>query len=907
VTSEEHSRRKSPRASRATDPESKRLKDLASGRGDWSLWGPYLSERQWGTVREDYSAGGACWDYFPHDHARSRAYRWGEDGLLGWTDRECRLCFAPALWNGKDPILKERLFGLANAEGNHGEDVKECYFHLDGTPTHSYMRALYRYPQAEFPYARLAAENRARGLDQPEFELEDTGVFAEGRYFDATVEYAKAAPDDVLIRLTLANRGPEAAPLWVLPTLWFRNTWSWGDLQDEDIPQKPRISLAAAPSLQALAEHETLGRWRLFLSHDPDGRLPKALFTDNDTNFKRLFGTQNGSARVKDAFHDAVIAGAKDAASPEGPGTKFAGLYRLSLAPGQTQVLRLRLCAETSAPAAPFSDEFDKIFAERQAEADAFYARRVPKELSDEEKTVARRAYAGLCWSKQFYFYVIKNWLEGDPAQPAPPAARQKGRNADWTHVFARDVLSMPDKWEYPWFASWDLAFHCVALAEVDPDLAKSQLIRLMREWYMHPNGQMPAYEFAFSDANPPVHAWACWRVYRATSQNGRGDRLFLSRVFQKLLLNFTWWVNRKDVRGRNIFSGGFLGLDNISPFDRSQPLPGGGYFEEADGTAWMAFYCATMLAMALELAKDNPAYGDMASKFFEHFIAIADAMNTLSGHGLWDETDGFYYSHIHAQGREMPVKLRSIVGLIPLFAAHVLEPEEIEGRPGFAKRLNWFLEHRQDLCGQISFLHGCETPRNLRLLAVPSRERLARVLARVFDEREFLSPYGVRSLSKVYQDRPFSGDFSGQTRTVRYAPGESDSRLFGGNSNWRGPVWFPLNYLLVSSLRRYHYFYGDSFTVEFPTGSGRKVTLGQAAEELSRRLTKLFVPDETGARPFYGKDSPLAADPGWKDHVLFHEYFHGDTGKGLGASHQTGWTALAAALLKDLAETKAA
>ncbi|HVA67172.1 MAG TPA: glucosidase [Elusimicrobiota bacterium] len=892
---------------RAADPESKRLKDLAAGRGDWSLWGPYLSERQWGTVREDYSTNGTCWDYFPHDHARSRAYRWGEDGLLGWTDRECRLCFAPALWNGKDPILKERLFGLANAEGNHGEDVKECYFYLDGAPTHSYMKALYRYPQAEFPYARLAAENRARGLDQSEFELEDAGVFADGRYFDATVEYAKAAPDDVLIRLTLANRGPEAAPLWVLPTLWFRNTWSWGDIEDEDIPQKPRISLAAAPSLQALAEHETLGRWRLFLSHDPDGRLPKALFTENDTNFKRLFGAQNGSTRVKDAFHDAVIAGDKDAASPEGPGTKFAGLYRLNLAPGQTQALRLRLCAEGSAPAAPFSEEFDRIFAKRHAEADAFYARRIPKELSDEEKTVSRRAYAGLCWSKQFYFYAVKNWLEGDPAQPAPPTTRLKGRNADWTHVFARDVLSMPDKWEYPWFASWDLAFHCVALAEVDPDLAKGQLIRLLREWYMHPNGQMPAYEFAFSDANPPVHAWACWRVYRATLQNGRGDRLFLSRVFQKLLLNFTWWVNRKDVRGRNIFSGGFLGLDNISPFDRSQPLPGGGYLEEADGTAWMAFYCATMLTMALELAKDNPAYEDMASKFFEHFIAIADAMNTLSGHGLWDETDGFYYSHIHAQGREMPVKLRSIVGLIPLFAAHVLEADEVSAHPGFAKRLNWFLEHRQDLCGQISFLHGCETPRNLRLLAVPSKERLARVLARVFDEREFLSPYGVRSLSKIYQDQPFSGDFLGQKREVRYTPGESDSRLFGGNSNWRGPVWFPLNYLLVMSLKRYHYFYGGSFTVEFPTGSGRKVTLGRAAEDLSKRLTRLFVPDKTGARPFYGKSSPLAADPGWKDHVLFHEYFHGDTGKGLGASHQTGWTALAASLLADLAAERPA
>ncbi|MHB2025400.1 MAG: MGH1-like glycoside hydrolase domain-containing protein [Elusimicrobiota bacterium] len=889
------------------DDEFARLLEVSQGKTDWNRWGPYLSERQWGTVREDYSEGGACWDYFPHEHARSRAYRWGEDGILGWTDRECLLCFAPALWNGKDPIIKERLFGLTNSEGNHGEDVKECYFYLDGTPTHSYMKALYRYPQAEFPYRRLIEENRRRGLSDPEFELSDAGVFKGGGFFDLLVEYAKDSPEDVLIRLTATNRGPKAAKLWVLPTIWFRNTWSWGKTQSEGEAQKPSISSAAFPETGGLlAEHQRLGRFRLLF--DPGNDFPPSdfLFTENETNFKRLFSSSNAAPFVKDAFHDYLARGDKTAVNPQAFGTKAAALYALDLKPGQSAVLRLRLFPEEAPPAAPFGREFESIFTDRIAQADAFHAARSSPDLSAQEKAAARQARAGLLWSKQFYEYVVEEWLKGDPAQPPPPRARLGGRNQDWTHVFARDVLSMPDKWEYPWFASWDLAFHCVALADVDPDLAKSQLIRLLREWYMHPNGQIPAYEFAFSDANPPVHAWACWRVYQITAQTGDGDRLFLSRAFQKLLLNFTWWVNRKDVSGKNIFAGGFLGLDNISPFDRSQPLPGGGVFEEADGTAWMAFYCATMLAMALELAKVNPAYDDMASKFFEHFIAIADALNNLSGCGLWDEEDGFYYSHVQAEGREIPIKLRSMVGLIPLFAVQVIEDADLTRHPGFAKRLRWFLAHRQDLSGPISFLKRSSQPgNNKRLLAIPSEERLLRLLRYVFDEREFLSPFGVRSLSKIYQDKPFTLDLFGQRREVRYVPGESDSKLFGGNSNWRGPVWFPVNFLLVEALRSYHRFFGDALTVEFPTGSGRKITLDAAAQEISRRLVSLFLPDAHGSRPCHGNDARFADDPLWKDYVLFYEHFHGDTGRGLGASHQTGWTALTARLFAEASARK--
>ncbi|MDE2490324.1 MAG: glucosidase [Elusimicrobia bacterium] len=881
------------------DPEAARLAEDAARAANWRRWGAYLSGRQWGTVREDYSAGGDCWDYFPHDHARSRAYRWGEDGLLGLCDREGRLCFSPALWNGRDPILKERLFGLTNAEGNHGEDVKEAYFHLDATPTQSYLKASYRYPQAEFPYARLVAENARRGLAEPEFELEDCGVFDEGRWFGLTVEYAKASPDDVLIRLTVENRGPEAAELAVLPTLWFRNAWSWGRTGEDDAVRRP--SLRRAGRGEVAAEHATLGRFRLSADAGPDGAAPELLFTGNETNFRRLYGTPNPSPHVKDAFHEYVIRGDRSAVDPSGSGTKAAALYRLRLPPGGRAVLRLRLRPEDEVGSPAFGAGFDAVFAERIAEADRFYARRLPVALSPDERAAARRAYAGLLWSRQFYEYVVADWLDGDPAQPAPPPGR--ARNRDWGHLFARDVLSMPDTWEYPWFASWDLAFHCVALAGVDPEFAKSQLVLLLREWYMRADGQIPAYEFAFSDANPPVHAWAAWRVYKIAAAKGKRDRVFLSRVFQKLVLNFTWWVNRKDVRGDALFDGGFLGLDNISAFDRSKPLPGGAVLEEADGTAWMAFYCATMLAIALELAEENPAYEDMATKFLDHFVAIADAMNEACCGGLWDEADGFYYSRVRADGDERPVRLRSLVGLIPLLAAAVFDEADLRRHAGFWERYEWLAAHRPDLARFASFLAPGEgDAAGRRLLAAPTKDRLARVLARVFDEAEFLSPHGVRSLSKAYAAAPFSTELCGERREVRYAPGEGDSRAFGGNSNWRGPVWMPLNYMLVEALEAYGRFYGDALTVELPAGSGRRATLAEAARELSSRLSGLFLSDASGARPFLA-GTRLARDPAWKDEVNFHEYFHGETGKGLGASHQTGWTALAARLIADRAK----
>ncbi len=880
------------------DPESARLADDAARRANWRRWGAYLPERQWGTVREDYSAGGNCWESFPHDHARSRAYRWGEDGLLGLTDRECRLCFAPALWNGRDPILKERLFGLTNAEGNHGEDAKESWFYLDATPTHSYLKALYRYPQAEFPYARLVEENRRRGTAEPEFELEDCGVFDGGRFFDLTVEYAKASPDDVLIRLTVQNRGPEAAPLTVLPTLWLRNTWSWGRADEDDAPSRPRLS-RAGPG-EVLAEHETLGRVRLSAAPGPDGRAPELLFTGNETNFTRLFGAPNPSPFVKDAFHAAVVRGDAGAADPSGTGTKAAALYALTLPPGATAVLRLRLRPEAEAAAPAFGPEFDAAFAARAAEADRFYAARLPAALEPAERAAARQAYAGLLWSRKFYEFVVADWREGDPSQPPPPPGRT--RNEGWDHVFARDLLSIPDAWEYPWFASWDLAFHCVALAGVDPEAAKDQLVLILREWYMRPDGQVPSYEFAFSDATPPVHAWAAWRVYNAAAASGGRDRLFLSRVFQKLVVNFTWWVNRKDARGATIFSGGFLGLDNISAFDRSKPLPGGAVVEEADATAWMAFYCGTMLAIALELARDNPAYEDMATKFLDHFVAIADAMNEACCGGLWDEDDGFYYSRVRADGSQSPVRLRSLVGLIPLLAVQDFDAEDLDRHPGFHARLEWLRAHRPDLAKHASFLvPGAGASAGRRLLAVPTRGRLERLLARLFDEDEFLSPHGVRSLSKAYAAAPFAADLLGQRREVRYAPGESDSREFGGNSNWRGPVWMPLNYLLVEALDAYGRFYGDALTAELPARSGRRLSLGAAAAELSARLSGLFLPGPSGVPPCLD-GFRLARDPAWKGLVPFHEYFHGETGRGLGASHQTGWTALAARLIADRA-----
>ncbi len=873
---------------------------------NWKRWGPYLSERQWGTVREDYSEYGSCWDYFPHDHARSRAYRWGEDGLLGICDRECRLCFAVALWNGRDPILKERLFGLTGPEGNHGEDVKECYYYLDSSPTHSYLKALFKYPQAEFPYDRLVAENRNRGKLDPEFELIDTGVFDEGRYFDVTAEYAKAAPDDILIRITVANRGPDAATLHLLPTLWFRNAWSWG-CTHEGCEIKPRLGRDGDG--QVVTDHATLGRFRWFAGHGPDGRGPDLLFTENETDSRRLYNFDSGSPYVKDAFHEYVVHGKTDTVNPQQSGTKAAAHYVLNVPPGEERSVELRLVIDAESPAQPFGPAFDDVFASRIRETDEFFDAHLPYDQTPEQRNVARQSYAGLLWSKQFYHYVVKDWLDGDPAQPHPPEARLHGRNTEWTQLFNRDVISMPDKWEYPWYAAWDLAFHMLPFARVDGDFAKEQLVLFLREWYMHPNGQLPAYEFAFGDVNPPVHAWACWRVYKITGRPGERDHLFLKRVFQKLLLNFTWWVNRKDPRGRNLFAGGFLGLDNIGVFDRSQPLPTGGHLEQADGTAWMAFYCATMLSMALELASVDPAYEDIASKFFEHFVAITDAMNGLGGTGLWDEEDGFYYDVLQANGSTVPLRVRSMVGIIPLFAVEILEQHVIDRLPGFKKRMDWFLKHRQDLARHISYCQSdghdgtdSDDPHDHRLLAIPSRERLERVLRYLLDENEFLSPYGIRALSRVHKDHPYVFNAGGQDHRVDYVPGESTTGLFGGNSNWRGPIWFPVNYLLIEALERYHHFYGNDLKVECPTGSGHWLNLQQVACELAHRLASLFLPDEHGRRPCHGDDRRYADDPHWRELVLFYEYFHGDTGRGVGASHQTGWTSLVSRLLEDVA-----
>jgi hypothetical protein len=899
-------------------PEHRRLAEDARREKNWTRWGPYLAERQWGTVREDYSADGESWTYFTHEHARSRAYRWGEDGLLGITDRECRLCFALALWNGRDPILKERLFGLTGPEGNHGEDVKECYFYTDATPTASWLRAIYKYPQAAFPYELLRAENHRRGRGEPEFELLDAGVFDGEKYFDVTASYAKAGPNDVCIEITVANRGPQAATLHVLPTLWFRNTWSWG-CKHEGCEVKPKLRAVGDRRVQC--DHATLGKYFFEIEADRrDGAVP-LLFTENETNAERLWPDGiNASAFVKDALHECVVGGRREAVNPARVGTKCAAHHVLTLAPGEERVLRMRLYAAEEQPKDVFGTNFAETIAARRAEADAFYqtllgganrfetqspfAVAAKKEWRDgldceAARCVARQAYAGLIWSKQFYHFVVRDWLEGDPDQPAPPAARKTGRNSDWPQVFARDVLSMPDKWEYPWFAAWDLAFHMVPMARIDPVFAKAQLNLLLREWYMHPNGQIPAYEWNFSDVNPPVHAWACWRVYKMTGRRGARDRVWLARVFQKLLLNFTWWVNRKDPSGKHLFGGGFLGLDNIGVFDRSKPLPTGGALEQADGTAWMAFYCGTMLSIALELAEGDPSYEDIASKFFEHFVAIADAMNTLGGTGLWHEEDGFYYDQLLLDGRSEPLRLRSIVGVIPLFAVELIDEARMAKLSGFAKRTRWFLENRQDLSSSISHLvqHG---GKGTFLLAIPSRVRLERVLRYVLDEAEFLSDHGVRSLSRAYRDRPFTLQVNGGDWRVSYVPGESDSGLFGGNSNWRGPVWMPLNYLLIESLERYHHFYGDSFQLEFPTGSGRKMNLAQIARELARRLVTLFLPNGGGRRPALGMESRFVNDPHWRELLWFHEYFHGETGQGLGASHQTGWTALVARLIEE-------
>jgi hypothetical protein len=894
----------------ATEAESDRLGEDARRERNWKRWGPYLAERQWGTVREDYSPHGECWSYFPHDHARSRAYRWGEDGLLGFSDREGRLCFALALWNGADPILKERLFGLTGPEGNHGEDVKECYYYLDATPTHSYNKALYKYPQRAYPYAELVAENARRGKDEPEYELADTGVFDDDRYFDVQVEYAKAAPDDVLVRLTVSNRGPERATLHLLPTLWFRNTWSWGR-SGEKFGPKPSLSL---DNDRVRASHWSLGDFELAAERASTGATPSWLFTENDTNVARLFGAPNAQPFVKDAFHAYVIEGRYDAVNPALTGTKACAYYVLALEAGQSATMSLRLTssaiADRRSAGAAFGPEFDRTITSREREADAFYRTRIPEALTADEQAVARQAYAGLLWSKQFYHYAVGEWIEGDPAQPAPPEWRTQGRNADWRHVYNADVISMPDTWEYPWYAAWDLAFHTVPLARIDPAFAKEQLILLLREWYMHPNGQIPAYEFAFGDVNPPVHAWAVWRVYKMTGGRGERDRVFLARAFHKLLLNFTWWVNRKDPEGHNLFSGGFLGLDNIGVFDRSQPLPTGGHLEQADGTAWMAFFCGTMLSIALELASEDPSYEDVASKFFEHFVAITDAMNSLGGTGLWDDADGFYYDQLHVNGDHLPLRVRSMVGLIPLFACEVVEQDVIAKLPGFAKRMRWFLENRPELARYTSYMQAApgDDPDDVhahRLLAIPSKERLTSVLRYLLDETEFLSRHGVRSVSRVHAENPYIFRHGSEEFRVQYDPAESTSGLFGGNSNWRGPVWFPVNYLLVEALERYDHFYGDTLRVECPVGSGRMLSLGAVATELSSRLSSLFVPDARGHRACHAGDARYAREPHWQDLVLFHEYFDGDTGRGVGASHQTGWTALVVRCLENVARSR--
>jgi Mannosylglycerate hydrolase MGH1-like glycoside hydrolase domain len=888
--------------------EQSRLDEDARRTNNWKRWGPFLSERQWGTVREDYSENGTAWDYFPHDHARSRAYRWGEDGLLGVCDRQGRLCFALALWNGRDPILKERLFGLSGTEGNHGEDVKECYFYLDSTPTHSYMKALYKYPHAAFPYDRLLRENQSRGKSDPEFDLIDAGVFDDQRYFDVIAEYAKASPNDLLIRITVANRGPEKVTLHLLPTLWFRNTWSWGR-SGEGYWAKPRLARSGDGTIEA--EHESLGRWQMVAGLGPSGQRPTLLFTENETNVERLFGGTNASPYVKDAFHRYLVQGETRAVNPAQNGTKTAAWYRLDVPAGGEVSVRLRLFSSNELPIDPLGRDFEGTFEARIREADAFYAERLPAAMTEDERSIARQGYAGLLWSKQFYHYVVADWLDGDPAQPPPPPARLTGRNADWRHLYNRDVISMPDKWEYPWYAAWDLAFHMIPFAHVDPEFAKQQLLLFLREWYMHPNGKIPAYEWAFDDVNPPVHAWACWRVYKMTGGRGKRDRAFLARAFQKLLINFTWWVNRKDPEGKHLFSGGFLGLDNIGVFDRSRPLPTGGHLEQADGTAWMAFYCSTMLSMALELASEDAVYEDVASKFFEHFIAITDAMNSLGGTGLWDEGDGFYYDQLAADGKTQPLRVRSMVGIIPLFACEILEESVIDRLPGFRKRMQWFLDNREDLAEYISYMctlgdHSSHESGH-RLLALPSQPRLERVLRYLLDESEFLSPYGIRSMSRVHRERPYVLTADGHEYRVDYEPGDSNSGHFGGNSNWRGPVWFPLNYLLIEALERYHHFFGDTFRVECPVGSGIRLTLGEVASELQSRLARIFLAGPDGRRPVHGNNDRYANDPHWRDLVLFYEYFHGDNGRGVGASHQTGWSALAVPCLEDIARDREA
>lgn len=900
--------------STAPTQEEIRLDEALSHQAHWRRWGPYLSDRQWGTVREDYSSDGSAWNYFSHDQARSRVYRWGEDGLLGISDNHQRLCFAIALWNGEDSILKERLFGLTGNEGNHAEDVKEYYFYLDNTPTHSYMKALYKYPQQAFPYAQLVEENRRRTRRDPEFELLDTGVFADNRYFDVFVEYAKQSADDICIQISVINRGKETKTLHLLPTLWFRNTWAWND----DCPKPYLKAIQSQGHLPIIhTVHPTLGvRW-LYAQEEAE-----LLFTDNETNSDRVFGIPNRFQYVKDGINDYVVNRQREAVNPEQTGTKAAIHYKLSIAPGETRTIQLRLSttppadfglatldgpgevttnSETPTPKSPFQD-FETIVATRIQEANEFYHRVTPFPLSEDLRNLQRQAFAGMLWCKQYYHYIVEDWLKGTPATPQPASQRRQGRNHEWFHLYTDDILSMCDKWEYPWFAAWDLAFHCIPLAMIDPDFAKYQLDVLTREWYMHPNGQIPAYEWNFGDVNPPVHAWATWRVYKIEQKMyGRSDRQFLERVFQKLLLNFTWWVNRKDVEGKNVFQGGFLGLDNIGVFDRSAALPTGGHINQSDGTSWMAMYCLNMLAIALELAKTNPVYEDIATKFFEHYLYIADAMNHI-GDGeasLWNEEDGFYYDVLHLpDDHQIEMKVRSMVGLIPLFAVETIEPDTLQQLPNFKKRLEWFIQNRPDLRRNVACMETSGVGAR-RLLAIASRDKLQRILQKMLDESEFLSDYGIRALSRYHAGHPYIFYANGLECRVDYEPAESSSGLFGGNSNWRGPVWFPVNFLLIESLQKFHDYLGDSFKVECPTGSGQRMNLWEVSIELSQRLTRIFLQNEAGDRPVFGGARIFQTDPHWQNYILFYEYFHGDNGAGIGASHQTGWTGLVARLIQ--------
>ena len=874
--------------------EKQRLQEDIDRTANWKRWGPYLSERQWGTVREDYSGDGNSWDAFSHDDSRRRAYRWGEDGLQGWSDRKCRLCFSIALWNTNDSILKERLYGLTGHQGNHGEDVKECYYYKDSTPTHSYTKALYRYPQARYPYTDLWKENDRRSRDESEYELEDTGIFKEDRFFDIVQEVAKRNDNDLLWRITVTNHGPDDAPLHILPTVWFRNTWRKGTGAEADLA-KPTIEMEED---HLKLWHEELGDFEFHATSED--LEPAWLFTENASDNETLFGTPNHDDHVKDAFHKLIIHNDEEAVSPDERGTKSAAHFVANIPAEKTVTVLCRL-HEKGSPIYGL-DQAGEVFEQRIAEADQFYDEISPENACSDERKIFREGYAGLLWTKQFYYYIIDDWLKGDRKNPRPEETRNSGRNSSWSHLYARDILSMPDKWEYPWFAAWDTAFHTIPFATIDPEFAKKQLLLFLREWYMNPNGQIPAYEWNFSDVNPPVHAWAVWRVYKIADKKGKRDLLFLERAFQKLLLNFTWWVNRKDENGRHVFGGGFLGLDNIGIFDRSHGLPGGGTLNQADGTAWMASFCLTMLSISLELAQERPAYEDIASKFLEHYIEICDAINTLGGSGLWDEEDGFYYDQLVVDGdHSIPLKTRSLVGLLPIMATTVLKQSQIDALPGFKKRMEWFLNNRPDIMKYVKFRHikGVKNP-DRWLISIPNEDKLRATLKRMLDRNEFLSDFGIRSLSKAHRKEPFSFETNGQTYSVEYTPGESTTAMFGGNSNWRGPIWFPTNFVLIEALERYHYFYGDDFTIEYPTGSGKLLTLREIAIDLCDRLIKLFMPRPDGSRHFVGAHHPHRGNPLWDDHLLFHEYFHAETGKGLGASHQTGWTALVVRIIRE-------